>query len=225
MKTPDGMIAREALSARGFVMLAPIDSRTLEAIRDCTHEIHSDDRRGGLRDPQLHIDGLAQLVDQAGMHRFASELLGTEALAVRWILFDKTPEANWLVPWHRDTTICVRERVDLNGYGPWSVKDGRVHVQPPLEVLQAMVTLRLHIDDADRCNGALRVRPGSHHCRTLDEESEHTDEEFAEARAGEILAMNPLLVHASSKASSPSRRRVLHIEYAASPLQEPLAWA
>jgi hypothetical protein len=36
------------------------------------------------------------------------------------------------------------------------------------------------------------------------------------ASAGAVVAMRPLLVHASSKASDDRPRRVLHVEYAAS---------
>ena len=81
---------------------------------------------------------------------------------VRAIYFDKSPEANWLVPWHQDLTVALRSRREVPGFGPWSVKDGVPHVQPPVERLEQMLTVRLHLDDADEGNGALRVLPGSH---------------------------------------------------------------
>ena len=37
--------------------------------------------------------------------------------------------------------------------------------------------------------------------------------------------MRPLLVHASSPATVPSRRRVVHLEFAAAELPSPLEWA
>jgi ectoine hydroxylase-related dioxygenase (phytanoyl-CoA dioxygenase family) len=151
-------------------------------------------------------------------------LLDADAKPVRCLLFDKTPSANWLVPWHRDTTICVRERVDVDGFGPWSIKDGRVHVQPPLRVLRNMVTLRLHIDEANARNGALRVIPGSHNCQHFDEVGDDSRALLVEAEPGSVLAMKPLVLHASSKATSATRRRILHIEYAACDLPDPLCW-
>lgn len=216
---------REALEQDGYALLPAIDQTILQQIDGLTQSVESDDRRGGLREPQRKIAGLSELTESCGMHARACELLGSDAQPLRWILFDKTPDANWLVPWHRDTTICVRERVDLAGYGPWSVKDGRVHVRPPLDVLRCMVTLRLHIDLADESNGALRVIPGSHRCETFDDSAPDENGILVAAAAGEVLAMKPLLLHASSKATQPMRRRVLHIEYAAAPLPEPLAWA
>lgn len=216
---------RDTLERDGYCLLPAIDPGVLAQIDAATQSIESDDRRGGLREPQRKIEGLSALVECAGMHASASELLQADANPVRWILFDKTTGANWLVPWHRDTTIRVRERADVDGFGPWSVKDGAVHVQPPLEVLQRMVTLRLHIDAATEANGALRVLAGTHLCASLDEDGDDQNADVIEAEAGRVLAMKPLLLHASSKAAEPKRRRVLHIEYACEALPPPLEWA
>lgn len=212
------------LARDGFELFPSIDRSSLVRLDELTRAVQPDGRRGGLRDPQLKIGGLANAVDASGLHTLASELLGKTALPVRWILFDKTSAANWLVPWHRDTTICVRERIDVDGFGPWSVKDGRVHVQPPLDVLRGMVTLRLHIDRADETNGALRLIPASHRCERIDEDHADTETSLVCAEAGQVLAMRPLALHASSKATVATRRRVLHIEYAPGPLPSPLEW-
>jgi len=216
---------REELERDGYCLLPTIDPAVLAQIDAVTRSVESDDRRGGLREPQRKINGLSELAERAGMHAHANDLLQAEAEPVRWILFDKTSNANWLVPWHRDTTIRVRERADVEGFGPWSVKDDQHHVQPPLEVLQRMVTLRLHIDDANNANGALRIIPGSHQCESLQEDERDEDAVVVEALAGQVLAMKPLVLHASSKATQPTRRRVLHIEYACEALHSPLEWA
>ena len=81
---------------------------------------------------------------------------------VRAILFDKRDGANWPVPWHQDLSLAVAERTELPGWGPWSVKAGVVHVQPPAEYLEQMLALRLHLDDCPAENGALKVLPGTH---------------------------------------------------------------
>ena len=157
-------------------------------------------------------------------------LLGVEPLPVRSIFFDKTPEANWLVPWHQDLSIAVKQRLDVPSYGPWSMKDGVPHVQPPMKILEAMVTLRLHLDDCDVSNGALRVIPNSHQsgrlnaARIAEIRSRHA-EIACPVRAGDALLMRPLLLHASSEASAPAHRRVIHLEYAACPLADGLEWA
>jgi ectoine hydroxylase-related dioxygenase (phytanoyl-CoA dioxygenase family) len=148
---------------------------------------------------------------------------------VRGLLFNKLPEANWAVPWHQDLTIAVRERRQAPGFGPWSLKDGVVHVQPPDEVIARMVSVRIHLDDTDAQNGALRVIPGSHTEGRLSAEAigRWTTSRTAvtlEAPAGSVLLMRPHLLHASSAAEPPGQRRVIHIEYAADELPFGLEW-
>jgi len=157
------------------------------------------------------------------------KLLGSKSFPVRSIFFDKTPKANWLVPWHQDLSITVKQRLDLPGYGPWSTKDGVSHVQPPIEILEAMVTIRLHLDDCDDSNGALQVVPGSHVFGRLDApsiakiRSEH-EPVICSVSAGDAFIMKPLLLHASSQARIPGHRRVIHLEYATCRLPEGLEW-
>jgi len=148
---------------------------------------------------------------------------------VRAIHFDKSPHTNWLVAWHQDLTIAVNHQAELPGYGPWSTKDGVIHVQPPVEVLQNMITLRLHLDDADETNGALKVLPGSHlHGRLttsgIDELRAIIPEEICRASKGDALLMRPLILHASGRSRADRHRRILHIEYAAGPLPNGLEW-
>lgn len=149
---------------------------------------------------------------------------------VRSIYFDKTPETNWAVAWHQDLTIAVQRRHETEGFGPWSIKDGVPHVQPPVKYLQQMLTARLHLDDTDESNGALRVLPGSHRHGRLDAAAirqwrVETPEIVCAAKAGDVLLMRPLLLHASSKAIRPGRRRIIHIEFASFHLPAPLRWS
>jgi hypothetical protein len=155
--------------------------------------------------------------------------LAAEPFPVRAIYFDKSAEGNWLVPWHQDLTLAVRERSETPGFGPWSVKDGVPHVQPPVELLEQMLTVRIHLDDADESNGALRVLPGSHRLGRLPAERiqelrTQLAETLCNARAGDVLLMRPLLLHASSRSTKPGHRRVLHVEYAAFELPPNLDW-
>jgi ectoine hydroxylase-related dioxygenase (phytanoyl-CoA dioxygenase family) len=178
------------------------------------------------------------LLEHAAVRDFAASdlarslilpVLGQTAHPVRAILFDKLPGANWKVPWHQDLSIAVQCREEVPGYGPWSVKEGVPHVQPPVEMLQHMLTLRLHLDDCFVDNGPVRVLPGTHRLGILDIASiqqlrANTKERAAVSPAGGILLMRPLLLHASSPALAPAHRRVLHIEYAAIELPAPLRW-
>jgi len=155
--------------------------------------------------------------------------LGIGCFPVRAILFDKTADTNWKVVWHQDLTIAVQERREVEGFGPWSVKDGVTHVQPPERVLEQMLTLRLHLDDCDDHNGPLRVLRGSHKSGKLSSSAiaewrTRQAEEVCTSPRGGALLMRPLLLHASSQAKKPRHRRVLHIEWANEKLPGGLRW-
>jgi ectoine hydroxylase-related dioxygenase (phytanoyl-CoA dioxygenase family) len=155
--------------------------------------------------------------------------LAANAFPVQGTLFDKTAGANWLVPWHQDLTISVAERVEVPGYGPWSRKAGVWHVQPLAQVLQGMISIRIHLDDCGESNGALRVLPGSHlRGRLPNDEAARLQTSIAPVTcavsAGGVLSMRPLLLHASSAAAHAGHRRVIHIDYARAVLDGGLRW-
>jgi len=159
----------------------------------------------------------------------AEPVLGPGCFVVRAILFDKTPDANWKVAWHQDLTIAVRERAEAPGFGPWSEKAGIPHVQPPAAVLERMLTVRVHLDDCGRENGPVQVIPGSHaHGRLAADEisrwRETREPVFCTSARGGALVMRPLILHASSPATQPGHRRVVHLELAADALPHGLEW-
>lgn len=155
-------------------------------------------------------------------------MLGPHAIAVRGILFDKTPDANWKVPWHQDLTIAVTAKLQVPGFGPWSKKAGVLHVQPPAFVLENMLAVRIHLDDCGEANGAVRVIPGSHLQGRLT--TEHVVRMSATpgvscvVAAGGVVLMRPLMLHAPSACQSPRHRRVVHLEFAGCALPGGLAW-
>jgi hypothetical protein len=176
----------------------------------------------------LEVPGIVEIAESRPVRSIIDPLLGASARPVRGILFDKTPEANWVVPWHQDLSIAVRERIDVEGYGPWSVKAGVVHVQPPVHILHRMVTIRLHLDDCLARHGPLRVIPGSHR-KILDPISlsraiETGPQVTCEVAAGGAVVVRPLIAHASSPAKELSHRRVVHLEYAGIDLPGGLRW-
>jgi len=185
-------------------------------------------RIGGVRNLFQSCPLVAEVADSPSIKSILSSLLGVEAFPVRSIFFDKTPDANWSVAWHQDLHIAVAERIETPGFGPWTVKAGVPHVQPPLAILNGMATIRLHLDDCDETNGALKVVPGSHAEGIL------SDAEFDKWKQrepvvcavpkGGALLMRPLLLHSSSPALKPTHRRVLHIEYATMGLPNGLQW-
>ena len=83
------------------------------------------------------------------MRRAAETILGPDCFAVRAILFDKSHGANWKVAWHQDLTIATRERQDVEGFGPWSVKEASRTFSRLLSSWRMIVTVRLHLADCD----------------------------------------------------------------------------
>ena len=121
--------------------------------------------RGGVYAVRNLLEVSAEMSELAHSREVLSlvdHYLGKPAFPVRGTLFDKTGTANWLVPWHQDLTICVTSRRDAPGFGPWTIKAGVCHVQPPASILEQMLSVRIHLDGCDESNGALRVLPGTH---------------------------------------------------------------
>lgn len=189
-------------------------------------------RRGdavfGLRNV-LRLPVVRRVAESDALRAVVARVL-EDPVPVRGILFDKTPGANRHVPWHQDLSLAVAARPaeDVPGWGPWSEKAGVVHVQPPAEFLERMLTVRLHLDPCPPENGALRVLPGTHGLgRLTPADTSRLRSEISEVvcacDAGDALLMRPLLLHASAESRQPDRRRVLHIEYAPATLRLPPA--
>jgi hypothetical protein len=215
----------------GFSMVEGLLSESVveELIRFLEESVSVEGRRGGLRN-LLDLPTMRDLAESSLIRREIEAVLGRTARVVRGILFDKTEDANWKVPWHQDVTIAVSRRVDAEGFGPWSMKAGVLHVQPPAAVLERMVSIRLHLDDCPEENGALRVISRSHDNGKLDERlvqelAERSVAVTCAMRRGGALMMRPLLLHASSASSVPGHRRVVHFDYAAVELPFGMSWA
>lgn len=184
----------------------------------------------GRRNILSELDEVRSIARDPAVRLLVECVLGPDAHAVRGLFFDKTSSANWMVDWHQDRTIAVRERVDVPGYTLWTVKAGVPHVQPPVRVLEQMLTVRLHLDTSDDSSGPLRVIAGSHRAGIILEDrindwvQRQPPTGCLVPRGGAVL-MRPLLLHASSKATNPAHRRVLHLEYAACALPGGLQWA
>lgn len=197
-----------------------VDDDTLDALlADLTRlAVARDAHRGGIRHILRDSPAVQRLAADPRIRAVAEAAVGPGAVAVRGILFDKTTSANWKVIWHQDLTIAVRERRDSPGFGPWSEKDGVAHVQPPVELLADMVAVRIHLDDCTAINGPVRVLPGSHRrgrlsAAEIDAIRATNGEVICTVPRGGILAFHSLLLHASSPATVPMHRRVVHLEF------------
>jgi ectoine hydroxylase-related dioxygenase (phytanoyl-CoA dioxygenase family) len=183
---------------------------------------------GGIRNLLRNSSRVNEMATSAKLISYLETLLGGKVFPVRAIFFDKTTESNWRVPWHQDLSIAVAKQIEIPDFSAWSIKDEILHACPSREILESMATARLHLDECDADNGALKVISGSHAAGKLNatEIGEWTKREaiVCEIPKGGALLMRPLLLHSSSPAKNPSHRRVLHIEYATVELPNGLKW-
>jgi ectoine hydroxylase-related dioxygenase (phytanoyl-CoA dioxygenase family) len=196
----------------------------LQSVFDALESLERQRSRAGIRHILKH-PAVCDIANSKELLAVAASALGGNAVAFRATLFDKSPKSNWLVAWHQDTALPLRERRETDGWGPWSVKDDVIYAHAPAQTLEKVLALRLHLDDSDGDNGPLRILPGTHVLGVLTDQKIHELSEAIEPRechaaAGSVIAMRPLVAHASSKSRSDAPRRVLHIEYAPSLLIE-----
>lgn len=178
---------------------------------------------------------LARLLDADGpIGGMAAKAQGCDVRPVRAVLFDKNERTDWSLGWHQDRTIAVREQAEVAGFGPWSVKQGIRHVEPPFAVFEGMVTVRIHLDPVDADNAPLLVALGSHLSGRIP--VGEVDAVVAGlavytclADVGDVWCYRTPILHASHAVSSPvgaghRRRRVLQVDYAGGDLPAPLEW-
>lgn len=147
-----------------------------------------------------------------------TEISEVKIFPVKAFILDKTPAHNWEIPWHQDLKIAVAEKRETPGYTDWSVHAGIMHVQPPLKIMEQLITARIHFDTCHSHNGAMRVIAGSHRLGFLSNEDMHTlaqnnQPEICHVEKGDLMFMKPLIVHDSPRSESPDRRRILHMEF------------
>lgn len=205
----------------GFVVVENLFSQA--RCDEITGHIKTNFRRNGRA-------GIRNLMSDSAIQKIAqskeaidllTKLCGNDMIPYKATLFEKTGKASWLVAFHQDTALPVETVAESEGWGPSSVKDGVTFSHAPSSVLQKIVALRIHLDASTTENGPLRVIPRSHEKRVQD------DDEFEQIVSrgpilecpvgqGGVIAMSPLIFHASSKIKNDMPRRVLHIEYARS---------
>lgn len=148
---------------------------------------------------------------------------------IRSVFTERVVPGDWDSFWHQDMFINATEKVDDKAFTGWEKKtDGYVAVAPE-HYLHNAVTVRIHLDDAEESNGAMKVIPGSHQRKLLDEEmallTRNSAAVICDMKACGIQIMKPLLVHATSRGISPKARRVIHLEFNMRDLPEGTDWA
>tara|TARA_R110002072_G_scaffold273064_1_gene433375 strand:+ start:99 stop:836 length:738 start_codon:yes stop_codon:yes gene_type:complete len=175
----------------------------------------------------INVPELGDLLFNKKLTELISELSDFEYFLTKAIYFDKPRESNWFVAYHQDLSISIDKKADLKNYVNWTFKKGQYGVQPPIEILQDTITIRIHLDKTTKSNGALKVIPKSHLNGIIRSESNDWDIEnefVCEVEKGGAMLMKPLTLHASNRTTNGKERRVIHLEFNKHNLTEPLTW-
>lgn len=181
-----------------------------------------------IRQVLKEIPEIKDIVFNANIREIIRSIGGDNCFVVKSIYFDKPETSNWFVAYHQDLTISVKNKIDSIGFSNWTKKQNQFAVQPPLEILENIFTIRIHLDTTTNENGAVKVIEKSHlygiyRPELIDKTKEK--ETICEVEKGGIMLMKPLTLHASTRTTNNKRRRVLHIEFSNSKLPENLDWS
>jgi len=229
-------INKNEVSEKGFTIIKNIFSE--EEIKEISQVIQNIDtsketfRKSedlfAIRQFLKEIPEVKDLIFNENLKTIIKEIFGENYFTVKSIYFDKPENSNWYVAYHQDLTISVDKKVELENFGPWTTKQNQFAVQPPLDILENIFTIRIHLDDTDENNGALKVIPKSHakgiyRPETIDWNVEA--ENICNVERGGIMIMKPLILHGSNRTTNGKKRRVIHIEFSDKELPEELNWS
>ncbi|UIR57404.1 phytanoyl-CoA dioxygenase family protein [Sphingobacterium sp. SRCM116780] len=181
-----------------------------------------------IRQVLQEVPALYDLVFTDKLKTLIDQLFGEQYFLVKSIYFDKPETSNWYVAYHQDLTISVDKKMDVPGFRLWTKKQNQFAVQPPIAILENNFTIRIHLDQTNEQNGALKVIEGSHlkgvnRLETIDFAKEK--ETICCVEAGGIMIMKPLILHGSNRTTNNQRRRVIHLEFSNSELPNGLHWS
>ncbi|MFI1770682.1 WYL domain-containing protein [Thalassobellus citreus] len=219
------------LEYKGFGILNHVytkrDIRKLKARLD-NYIKNNNEQAFGMREVLNKMPELKDILFNKNFKKLIKSI-DRDVFLTKAIYFDKSPKDNWYVTWHQDVPINVSEKIETEGFSSWTNKKGVISVCPPEEISKNTFSMRIHLDDTTVKNGALKVIPGSHNKRLIDEEikliTTNSIPFVSEVASGGVQLIKPLLLHASSKAEVQRRRRVLHLEFSSIPLPNGLEYA
>jgi len=228
--------AIDQLTENGFTILENVyNSEEIDAIQQTIDQLDSSnavfrktENLFAIRQFFKAVPNAVELIFNDKLKLIVRDLFGNDYFVVKSIYFDKPEQSNWFVAYHQDLTISVDQKLSLDGFGPWTLKQDQFAVQPPIEILENGFTIRIHLDDTDQHNGALNVISKSHlkgiyRPETIDWTTE--EEISCAVPAGGIMIMKPLLLHSSARTTNGKRRRVIHIEFSNQELPKELNWS
>lgn len=179
---------------------------------------------------QFHkeIPEVLPFIFNENFRNLVTEIAKKDYFIVKSIYFDKPGKSNWFVSYHQDLTISVDNKLEIEGFQNWTTKQNQFAVQPTLDILENIITFRIHLDNTTHENGALRVIENSHSKGIYRPENINYDfemETICEVGKGGVMLMKPLTLHASNRTKNEKRRRVIHIEMSNKNLPDGLNWS
>jgi ectoine hydroxylase-related dioxygenase (phytanoyl-CoA dioxygenase family) len=173
------------------------------------------------------VPELATLLMNSKLRELITCLSKSNYFITKGIYFNKPKDSNWFVGYHQDLSISVTHKIELKDYVNWTFKKGQYGVQPPVHILNDTITIRIHLDDTSKNNGALKVIPKSHLngiVRTDSKDWNVKNEYVCEVKKGGVMLMKPLTFHASGRTTNGRNRRVIHLELNKHKLSGALCW-
>ncbi|RYJ44870.1 phytanoyl-CoA dioxygenase family protein [Flavobacterium beibuense] len=232
----DFAVYKKEINNSGFTVLNNIytkkETEDIAAIINTTNITGDTFRKSkdlfAIRQFLKEIPYVQSLVFNDNLKTIISTLFGKDYFSIKSIYFNKPGNSNWFVAYHQDLTISVDKKTEIENFGPWTVKQNQFAVQPPIEILENIFTIRIHLDDTDENNGALKVIPESHlkkiyRPETIDWSTEK--EVICNVDKGGVMIMKPLLLHSSARTVNNNNRRVIHIEFSNMELPSEIKWA
>ncbi|MFD2569908.1 phytanoyl-CoA dioxygenase family protein [Spirosoma soli] len=228
--------ARAELAENGFTILPGVfDNATVQCLINTIDQasIDSSNARAtahlfAIRNLLQEVPSLARLLWTSPINHLLDAVTGEGTNCIRAVYFDKPAGSNWVVPWHQDLHISVDRQESVSQWINWNHRHGPWSVQPSADYLESIYTIRIHLDDCDASNGALKVIPASHKLGILPEATiralDKSQATICTVPKGGVLIMQPLLVHASGKSVSQAHRRVIHLELTDRSLPNGLQW-
>ena len=205
-----------------------LNTDEINSLKTAIRNLNKDIPRYGIRSIHKLSSTIQEFTVSKKILSKANEILKAPATLVSATLFDKSSDENWFVPWHQDRTVPLSKKFDKEGWTNWTKKRGTLYAEAPLEVLEQMVTFRIHLDDAFPENGCLKFISATHTRKLSSNELKtKTSGNFVNCQrnAGDAFIMKPLLLHSSNKSTSPSPRKVLHLEYSSYSFESGINWA
>ncbi|UUV22809.1 phytanoyl-CoA dioxygenase family protein [Paenimyroides aestuarii] len=228
--------AKDSLNNKGFSIVEGIYTDTeIESIISCidkADQTKTTFRKSvdlfAIRQVLKEIPEMIPFVFNDNLRKLIAHIVGNDYFIVKSIYFDKPEKSNWYVAYHQDLTISVDKKAEIENFINWTKKQNQFAVQPPISVLENITTLRIHLDETNSENGALKVIENSHskgiyRAENIDWKNEK--ETTCDVAKGGVMLMKPLLLHSSGKTTNNEKRRVLHIELSNINLPKELNWA